>query len=440
MASIVKDPNGRKRLMVKPKGSKERRAIHLGKMDTASADSIVRHVRHLERAATKTGDIPDHTALWLSNIEDSFRLKLASMGLCTPPPIPEPEPEPEPVPERIIHPLGEFIHGEIAKRADIKESTRLVFGHSIRCLVDYFGADKPIEDITAGDMDDWVQWLIGTQKLATPTVRRRSGIARQFFRAAVRKRIIPENPAAHLKATVKGNEKLRHFVTRDDAARILDACPDVQWRALFALARYGGLRVPSEALLLKWSDIDWHRGRILVTSPKTERHERKATRIIPLFPELRQTLTEAFWQAPERSTWVIHRYRDLGQNLRTHFKRIIARAGLSEWPKPWQNLRVSRATELAAEYPVHVSSAWMGHGVQVAAEHYLTVRDEDFERAVKSGAQSGALNCESGEISCIPVQDETALAASKTISDGVKGSSGSVRMGVAGLEPATSRV
>jgi hypothetical protein len=62
------------------------------------------------------------------------------------------------------------------------------------------------------------------------------------------------------------------------------AAPDVQWRAIIALARYGGLRTPSETLLLRWSDINWERGRMLVRSIKTEHQEGKASRITPLFP------------------------------------------------------------------------------------------------------------------------------------------------------------
>jgi len=42
---------------------------------------------------------------------------------------------------------------------------------------------------------------------------------------------------------------------------MLDACPDAEWRLIFALARLGGLRVPSEILCLTWGDIHWALGR-----------------------------------------------------------------------------------------------------------------------------------------------------------------------------------
>lgn len=93
-------------------------------------------------------------------------------------------------------------------------------------------------------------------------------------------------------------------------------------------------------------------------SVKIEHHEGKGTRLIPIFPELRPYL-EAVWEEAEPGTeYVITRYRDANANLRTQLQRIIRRAGLKSWPKLWQNLRASRATELANEYPAHVAAGW----------------------------------------------------------------------------------
>jgi hypothetical protein len=45
-------------------------------------------------------------------------------------------------------------------------------------------------------------------------------------------------------------------------------------------------------------------------------------------------------------------------------------------------MRASRETELAAQYPQHVACAWIGNSPEVAQEHYLTVTEQDFTRAV----------------------------------------------------------
>jgi integrase len=172
-----------------------------------------------------------------------------------------------------------------------------------------------------------------------------------------------------------------YFVTADEAKKVLDACSDAQWRLIFALCRYGGLRCPSEVLLLKWADIDMIRGRMIVHSPKTEHHQGKDMRQVPLFPELVPHLQEAFDHAPAGIEYVITRYRKHNSNLRSHFKRIICKAQLKPWPKLFQNLRSSRETELTEKFPLHVVCAWIGNSQAVAAKHYLQVTDEHFKLA-----------------------------------------------------------
>jgi len=160
---------------------------------------------------------------------------------------------------------------------------------------------------------------------------------------------------------------------------------------------YGGLRVPSEALSLTWGDIDWHNRRIRIPSPKTEHHEGKDSRSIPLFPELVEPLQDVFDQAEPGTEFVISQNRPLAvredsgwsnANLRTRFEKIIKRAGLTPWPRLWQNLRSSRETELAEDFPLHVVVAWLGNSEAVATPHYLQVTDDHFAKAAQKAVQN----------------------------------------------------
>jgi hypothetical protein len=130
-------------------------------------------------------------------------------------------------------------------------------------LVEYFGADKPLADVTDGDAEDWRQWLKekrishpgrkksptararraskrdrdkpkqGPKRLQENTIRRRCGRARQLFQAAVRRRLIIRNPFIELKGvSVLANKSRDYFVTRDEADAVLKACPDKQWQLL----------------------------------------------------------------------------------------------------------------------------------------------------------------------------------------------------------------
>jgi hypothetical protein len=80
----------------------------------------------------------------------------------------------------------------------------------------------------------------------------------------------------------------------------------------------------------------------------------------------------------ERAEFVITRYREWYGNLRTHFIRIITKAGVKPRPKPWHNLRSTRQTELAAKYPNHSVCARLGNSRRVAQEFYLQVTDVHF--------------------------------------------------------------
>jgi len=362
MASVINDKNGRKRIQFVA-GDGTRKTLRLGKATIRQAQAIKPKIEQLVLASTGiTGIIDDETAKWLTGLDKVIYDKLSAVGLVT---------------ERHSTKLGVFIDSYIRERKDVKSGTATFYGHTRRNLIDYFGEDKPLRDITLGDADQWKMYLI-EQGLAENTVRRRCGMAKQFFRVAVRRELIHSNPFEDLKASVKGNPKRLYFITREEAKKVLEACPDAQWRLIFALCRYGGLRCPSEVLLLKWMDIDWERSRILIHSPKTEHHEGGASRVMPLFLELLPYLREVFEEAKPGSEYVIMRYRSSNCNLRTQLQRIIKRAGLKPWPKLFQNLRSTRETELAEHWPEHVVCAWIGNSRLVARKHYLQVTEEHF--------------------------------------------------------------
>src|SRR5262249_26215266 len=85
-------------------------------------------------------------------------------------------------------------------------------------------------------------------------------------------------------------------------------------RAAVALCRFGGLRCPSELMPLRWDEVNWERGRFLVHSPKTEHHEGGRERWVPIFPELRPYLEDAFERAEPGTVYMVNRHRDTNAN------------------------------------------------------------------------------------------------------------------------------
>ena len=143
----------------------------------------------------------------------------------------------------------------------------------------------------------------------------------------------------------------------------------------------------SSTVLPMESRINWHCA--VPALPLSADIPGKDCRFIPLFPELRRPLLDVFEQAQSSESRVITRYHGGSAcNLRTHMTRIVRRAGLEMWPKPFHNMRASRQTELAESYPLHVVCAWIGNSKAVAAEHYLQITDAHFARAIQAGEQA----------------------------------------------------
>jgi len=428
MASVINDPNGRKRIQFVA-GDGTRRTIRLGKASVRQAESVKVKVEQLALAATgATGVVDDEVIKWLGGLDDVMYGKLAAVGL---------------VGRRESTRLGEFIDGYVKARDDVKATTATTYAQARRHLVGFFGPDKPLREISEGDAELWRLHLI-REGLADASVRKFCGIAKQFFRMAAKQKLIPSNPFIELKSSAAGNDKRQHFVSRQDAEKVLAACPDTEWKLIFTLCRYGGVRCPSEVLTLKWADVNWEQSRILIHSPKTEHHPGGESRLIPLFPELLPYLREAFEEAEPGSEFVITRYRRPNCNLRTQLQRIIRKAGLKAWPRLFQNLRSSRETELCEQWPEHIVCSWIGNSKVVARRHYLQLRDEDFARAAqnptheeheaqKAAQQPVAVN--RTEQHQNPHDDPE--NADTLIGVGATASSINGGMGDAGIEPAT---
>ena len=334
-------------------------------------------------SAKLMGNSPDReSSLWLSTLDDDLHAKLAAHELV------------EPRHKADVVTLVGFLDAYLKRRAgDVKGGTFVFYGHTVRNLSGFFGSAKSLADITPGDADDFRRHLQKTEKLSMATIVRRCTLARTFLKDAIRRKLIDSNPFDGVGKGSTANPERQRFIDQATIAKVIDACPNAEWRLLVVLSRFAGLRVPSEPLLLRWQDIDLAAGRMLVHSPKTEHHAGKATRLVPIFPELRPYLEDAHELAVEGAEFVLPSLRKPGAatgdwrsvNLGTMFGKIIKRAGLVAWPRAWHNLRSSRQTELTETFPSHVVTAWLGNSERIAEKHYVQVLGSHFDRAVQGG-------------------------------------------------------
>jgi len=406
LASLSNDSNGTKRIQFID-GDGERRTIRLGKLNAKAAETVLRRVEQLAaHRIAGTAHEPDLSA-WLAAVPAKLYGRLVRVGLAAP------RAEDEAVPEVTLSMLCDAFTNRA--RGVVKPSTEKSYKQTLDALKEFCGPEKSLTAITVQLADEWRSWIASDTKGASGRPRKRLTADNRLSKATVAKRIhvakclfgravewgwLPKNPFAHLKPGSQANPQNQRYVDLETIAAVIEACPNVEWKAAIGLCRYAGLRCPSDVAAVEWRDVNWEKGRLIVRGPKNERHEGKEARVVPIIPELRAILEDAFGQAEEGATAVVPMASRRGSktNLRTGLLRIIAKAGVSPWPRLFHNLRASIDNDLAERFPVHVVAKWIGQSTKVAAEHYLMVRDHHFDAAVltglagiwSGGAESGA--------------------------------------------------
>lgn len=387
MASILSQPNGRKRIDFVGL-DRRKHSLRLGKTSDKIAGQLRNRVEAILECAAFGKPFDPELATWLTKLAPEMKAKFVGAGLLT---LEESGQHPEST-------LGAFVSAYLARRNDVKTGTKVFMGHTVRNLGDFFGDDRELGDITPGECEDFKRWLLTDQKLSNSTACRRCSLAATIFKDAKKRRLIAENPWLDVKRSARTNPERQQYIPWEAIQQAIDKAPNADWRLLIAGARIAGWRTPSEPLSLRWEDIDWERSRMTITSPKTEHHQGKGYRSCPLFPELRPYLEAMFELADEGDAFVFQKMRAArglptkpdskvdwnGVNLGTTFGKILKRAGLTPWPKLWHNLRASAETDLANRFPLHVVCEWIGNSLAIARDHYLQVTDDHFRQAVSN--------------------------------------------------------
>lgn len=342
----------------------KRRSVFLPASYSLTLAEDVRRI--IERCvdAIETGTRLDRqTFAWIANASSDLRERFASVGLIR---------------SDVRMTLRQLFDAYAqAEYPSFKENTIRNKMQTERRFFELVAPNIPIDEFRPSDARRFVADVSVIYCEAT-----RAGIvkdAKRVFSWGVSRELLEKNPFDGIPKGSFKNKSREFFISRDDYARLLDASPSLEFRVLLALYRIGGLR-KNEALAVEWRDVDFIRSRLLVHSPKTERYAGKESRIIPLFPELREELERLYESLPEGApTFVIfHNRTAITQKL----ERVVFLAGLTRWERLIQNLRSSRAIEVYNDFGALAESEWIGHSSQTAKDHYLHLLDADFERAV----------------------------------------------------------
>lgn len=360
--------NGKYVIDFKFNGSRQR--IRLGQLTENQAGEFRSKLESLIQADTLGVSVPLETSQWLVSLDPRIHNILVGLGLAV----------------KRMDTLGQLLD---EWRQSLKPET--ANGPPVTAFVanvqECFGNQR-LRSITQYSPRVFHEWLI-SQGYSDATISRRMRSAKQLFSFAVKHRCLSGNPFQD--ASVKGSEVNRDkdvYVTTGMVDKLLAASDDAELSAVICLVRYGGLRCPSEVKPFQLSQIDWDNGQFTVLSPKTKSHGHDR-RTVPLDQRLREALDKL-----PHVGLAFPSYQGSHSNTTSALKKLCAKAGVTWWDRPFDNMRASCITDWirtywtpGSRYTVMDIAEWAGHDPKTMLKHYAQVRKEDGAKEASFNAR-----------------------------------------------------
>ncbi len=245
MASLIKTTGGKvpSRAIQFADRDGKRRTIRLGKCGLEAARRFKTRVERLLSCVITNTPFDVETSTWLAGLSDKMHARLVRVDLVSPR-------EPEPTAPT----LKDWLTKYIGQRAsELKPASVKAIKRTVKLLRGFLGNDIRINEITPNHAKDWRALL--AKDLSEASVRHHCRNAKKALNDVLERELIGKNPFKCLVSTAVSADR-DHYVRPQQAQSILEACPDIRWRTLFAFCRFAGLRCPSETHLLTWADVD----------------------------------------------------------------------------------------------------------------------------------------------------------------------------------------
>ena len=236
---------------------------------------------------------------------------------------------------------------------------------------------------------------------AATTYNNRLCVLREMFRVLQKKAKMKENPWEGFQLRADDSHTRREL-TIDELARLIDVASRMgfEWRTLFAIAMYTGLRL-GDCCKLTWGEVDIVKSIIQKVPEKTKKYRKGRPITVPIH----KTLADLLMQTPvERRTgyvlpqigeWAAMGHAGMGR-IHHRIGRIFHNAGIvtsvkvegRQWKAPEASFHSLRHTFVSlsanAGVPLHIVQSIVGHESTAMTRHYYHENLAALQQAVEA--------------------------------------------------------
>ena len=277
--------------------------------------------------------------------------------------------------------LGELIDRHRLTKADKKPKTIERYEAWYLEMMSYFGSDKIVSEIAPGDADLFRVWCLTgrPRRFAVATLAKGVRMCRSVVQFGVKQGFFTVNPFDGCIVGADHNDERQYYVSRETIEKVLSVCRNDRLRFAVMLARYAGLRIPSEIRYMKFSDFGTD-GFYVHHNTKTGRRE------VPFFKELRPVFERLkAGSRPDDLLFPVRSWReDKGVWLR--LLTLIDHAGVARWPRLLNNLRSSCIMDYdEMGFSQKTLDSIFGNSEEVRRKHYIGFRrDREFMKMLNA--------------------------------------------------------
>ncbi len=350
-------------------------------------------------AAKMSGSQPDRADLeWLNSLPDETYEKVQQKGLCAP----------RTQTCDFVRFLKEHFHVR-GQSSQVVSLTQKRWQTAVVHARDFFGT-CPLQSVTRERAQGFRVHLLrkpgqapGTT-MSEATVRKNCSIISGALNEAVKRRLISENPFEDIPKASVANMTDETVVPVDDVMKMIHHTTEPEDKILLALARFAGVRVPSEIEQMRWRDVGSN-GVLTIHAKKTKRWG-NAKRELPMLTDLRSILQECKPPGALDDDFVLPTLRTYS-GLGVRFARLRKSVGIPTWKKFFSMLRKSCASDLTKNYPIADVSVWLGNSPAVLAKYYIRRQASGYTASVAQSMVVGSSGSNMGSTSAEGLTPET---------------------------------